>query len=244
MNKNLVIKLCSKMLPINMSKGKMLQHILQFYMMSMSIQMMIKLVYYEYAYFVVVVVFSPSPRPPPNYNRFIYYYFKIGTTNVQECVAYAPVKFDSSTTMESPRHGTATFSSSILPVTEDEFYQFYYIINKQKCLGSSIPFQLNCSIDDIDLLSEISLVKSEKKEHNYGLIALSDHDNDDLIVIHTKQMLIEEKLRQENRQLLDLNRNLEQQRDKCKAKLDLLELQSNEYINKIKNEMQVSKIFN
>ena len=57
-------------------------------------------------------------------------------------------------------------------------------------------------------------------------------------------MLIEEKLRQENRQLLDFNRRLEQQRDECKTKLELLELQSNDYINKVKNEMQVSKLFN
>ncbi len=52
-------------------------------------------------------------------------------------------------------------------------------------------------------------------------------------------MLIEEKLRQENRQLLEINRRLEQQKDECKAKLDFLDSKSNEYINKVKNDMQV-----
>ncbi|CAF1460599.1 unnamed protein product, partial [Rotaria sordida] len=46
---------------------------------------------------------------------------------------------------------------------------------------------------------------------NDGLIALQDYDNDDLVVVHTKRMLIEEQLRQENRQLLEINRRLEQQ---------------------------------
>jgi len=52
-------------------------------------------------------------------------------------------------------------------------------------------------------------------------------------------MLIEEKLRQENRQLLEMNRRLEQQKDECKAKFDLLDAKSNEYIYKVKNDMQV-----
>jgi hypothetical protein len=55
-------------------------------------------------------------------------------------------------------------------------------------------------------------------------------------------MLIEEKLRQENRQLLDINRRLEQQKDECKAKLDLLDIKSTEYMTKIKNDMQVRRI--
>ncbi|CAF3272882.1 unnamed protein product [Rotaria sp. Silwood2] len=167
---------------------------------------------------------------------------RVGSTNIQECLAYAPVQFNSSTTSESTRHGTAIFSSSSLPVTDDEFYQFCYIIDKRKCFGSSIPFQLNCSIDDIDLLTstlvEASLEKRSMQMNNDGLIALQDNDNDDLVIIHTKRMLIEEKLRQENRQLLEINRRLEQQKDECKAKLDLLDLKSNEYINKVKNDMQ------
>ncbi|CAF1054697.1 unnamed protein product [Rotaria sordida] len=162
---------------------------------------------------------------------------RVGSTNIQECLAYAPMQLNSSI-----RHGTATFPSSSLPVTDDEFYQFCYINEKRKCLGSSIPFQLNCSIDDIDLLSstllETSIEKKSMQTNNDGFISLQDYDNDDLVIIHTKRMLIEEKLRQENRQLLEINRRLEQQKDECKAKLDLLDLKSNEYINKVKNDMQ------
>jgi hypothetical protein len=159
---------------------------------------------------------------------------RVGSTNIQECLAYASIQFDPTT-----RLGTATFLSSSLPTTDDEFYQFCYVIKKRKCLGSSIPFQLNCSIDDIDLLSQTLFDKTQIKSTNDGLIALADRDNDDLVIIHTKRMLIEEKLRQENRQLLEINRRLEQQKDECKAKLDFLDSKSNEYINKVKNDMQV-----
>lgn len=104
---------------------------------------------------------------------------------------------------------------------------------------------MNCSVDDIDLLTssilEASLERRRVVSNDDPLIALDDHDSDDLLVVHSKRMLIEEKLRQENRELLDMNRRLEQQKDECKAKLELLELKSNEYINKVKNEMQVSK---
>jgi hypothetical protein len=78
------------------------------------------------------------------------------------------------------------------------------------------------------------------KPNHEGFIALADGDNDDLVVIHTKRMLIEEKLRQENRKLLEINRRLEQQKDECKAKFDLLDLKSTEYITKVKNDIQVS----
>ena len=161
--------------------------------------------------------------------------FQVGSTNIQECLAYAPVQFDAAT-----RHGTATFPPSSLPTTDDEFYQFCYLIKKRKSLGSSIPFQLNCSIDDIDLLSQSLLEKTQMKpKSGDSLIALADNDNEDLVVIHTKSMLIEGKLRQENRQLLDMNRRLELQKDECKAKLDSLEAKSNAYITKVKSEMQV-----
>lgn len=149
-------------------------------------------------------------------------------------MAYAPVQFNAST-----RRGTATFASSSLPTTDDEFYQFCYIVKTRKCLGSSIPFQLNCSIDDIDLLSQSSFEKISNKSNHGGLIALADHDNDDLVIIHTKQMLIEEKFRQENRQLLEINRRLEQQKDECKARFESLEAKSNEYILKVKTDMQL-----
>jgi len=54
-------------------------------------------------------------------------------------------------------------------------------------------------------------------------------------------MLTEEKLRQENRQLLDLNRRSELQKDEYKAKLDLLEVKAKEHNHKIYNEMQVGQ---
>ncbi|CAF4669978.1 unnamed protein product [Rotaria sp. Silwood1] len=159
---------------------------------------------------------------------------RVGCTNIKECVAYASVQFNPSSTSSSTHHGTATFSSSSLPVTDDEFYQFCYIISKTKNLGSSIPFQLNCAPDDIDLLSNVPIRKTKRD----GLIALADNDNDDVLVIHTKQMLTEEKLRQENRQLLDMNRRLELQKDEYKAKLDVVEVKTKEHNHKIYNEMQ------
>lgn len=161
---------------------------------------------------------------------------------MKECLALAPVEYNPSATAASTRHGTATFPSASLPVTDDEFYQFCYVVNSNKCLGSSIPFQLNCSLDDIDLLSGVSSYASSdksRKMHTDGLISLADNDNDDIVVIHTKRMLTEEKLRQENRKLFAINRRLEQQNDEVKAKLDLLDAKSNEYINKVKSDMQV-----
>jgi hypothetical protein len=145
------------------------------------------------------------------------------------------VQFNPSTTSGSVRHGTATFPSAGLPVTDDEFYQFCYIIDKTKNLGSSLPFQLNCAPDDIDLLSNTPVRKTKSD----GLIALADRDNEDLVVIHTKSMLTEVKLRQENKQLLDINRRLEAQKDECRAKLDVYEAKQKEQINKINTELQV-----
>ena len=77
------------------------------------------------------------------------------------------------------------------------------------------------------------------KSNPDGLISFADHDNDNLVVIHTKSMLIEEKLRQENRHLLEMNRRLEQQKDESKAKFELLNHKSEEYINKVKTDVQV-----
>jgi chromosome segregation ATPase len=159
---------------------------------------------------------------------------RVGCTNIKDCLAYAPVQFNPSTTSGSTRHGTAIFPSSSLPVTDDEFYQFCYLINKTKNYGSSIPFQLNCSLDDIDLLSNTAVGKTKSD----GLIALADYDNDDLVVIHTRRMLTEEKLRQENRQLSDMNRRLEAQRDECQMKLSLLEAKTNEHVAKAVNDIQ------
>lgn len=157
---------------------------------------------------------------------------RVGSTNIQECLTYASIE------NESTHRGKATFPSACLPTTDDEFYQFCYISKKRKCLGTSIPFQLNCSVVDIDLLSQAMSETVHLKGSNDALIAFNDQDNDDLLVIHTKTMLVEEKLRQENRQLLDLNRRLEKQKNDCKAKLDDLESKSNEYITKTQQDLQ------
>ena len=122
-----------------------------------------------------------------------------------------------------------------MPVTDDEFYQFCYIINKTKNIGCSVPFQLNCSLDDIDLLSNTPV----RKIRADGLIALADNDNDDVVVVHTKRMLTEEKLRQENRHLLEINRRLELEKKENQEKSDLLELKHKEQINAVSNEIQV-----
>ena len=147
------------------------------------------------------------------------------------------MQFNPSATSGSTCHGIATFPSASLPVTDDEFYQFCYIINQTKNIGSSIPFQLNCALDDIDLLSNAPVGKSKAD----GLIALADQDNDDVVVIHTKRMLTEEKLRQENRHMLDMNRRLESQRDECRAKLEALEDKAKEHMSKITNDIQVRR---
>jgi len=55
-------------------------------------------------------------------------------------------------------------------------------------------------------------------------------------------MLTEEKLRQENRQLLDVKRRLELQKDECQMKLDSIEAKQKEQITKLNNEIQVSFI--
>ncbi|CAM4942623.1 unnamed protein product [Rotaria socialis] len=159
---------------------------------------------------------------------------RVGYTNIKECVAYAPVQFTPSASSGATCHGIAAFPSASLPVTDDEFYQFCYILNKTKNLGSSIPFQLNCAPDDIDLLSNAPVRKTKPD----SFIALSDHENDDFLVIHTKQMLTEEKLRQENRQLLEINRRFESQNDEYKAKLESIEAKAKEQCEKISNEMQ------
>jgi len=51
-------------------------------------------------------------------------------------------------------------------------------------------------------------------------------------------MLTEEKLRQENKQLLEMNRRIEKQKDECQAKLDVFEVKRQEQIAKLHNDMQ------
>jgi len=159
---------------------------------------------------------------------------RVGYTNIKECVAYAPVQFNPSASSGSTCHGIAAFPSASLPVTDDEFYQFCYILNKTKNLGSSIPFQLNCASDDIDLLSNAPVRKTKPD----SFIALADNDNDEFLIIHPKHMLTEDKLRQENRQLLEMNRRFESQNDEYKAKLESIEATAREQCEKLGNDMQ------
>lgn len=130
---------------------------------------------------------------------------------MKECLLYTPVQLTPSTDAGLDRHGTATFASNLLPDTKDEFYQFCYINEKNKCLGSSLPFQLNCSLTDADLLSN---GKSDKGDR---FITLPDQDEADLLIVSTQRILTEEKLRAENRQLLDLKRRLESEREELRA---------------------------
>ena len=160
---------------------------------------------------------------------------RVGSNNMKECLAYSPIQLGTSV-----RQGIATFASAELPTTEDEFYQFCYISSKGKCLGSSIPFQLNCSSDDMDLLTSTLMDAALEKPSN-SLITMADRENDDLVIVHTKIMLTEEKLRQENRQLLIVNRSLEQQHEELKMKLELVNLKSTECINKIQGDIEVSE---
>ncbi|CAF0914198.1 unnamed protein product [Adineta ricciae] len=182
----------------------------------------------------VTAFFTVLPDVKINTNEDQIGLLRVGSTNIKECVAFAPVQFNPSTASGSTFHGTATFPSSSLPVTDDEFYQFCYITNKTKNIASSIPFQLNCALDDVDLLSNAPVSRSKPD----GLIALADQDNDDVVIIHTKRMLTEEKLRKENRHLLEMNRHLESQRDECQAKLELLNTKTKEDMEKFQHNMQ------
>ncbi|CAF1521288.1 unnamed protein product [Adineta ricciae] len=182
----------------------------------------------------VTAFFTVLPDVKINTNEDQIGLLRVGSTNIKECVAFAPVQFNPSTASGSTFHGTATFPSSSLPVTDDEFYQFCYITSKTKNIASSIPFQLNCAPDDVDLLSNAPVSRSKPD----GLIALADQDNDDVVIIHTKRMLTEEKLRKENRNLLEMNRRLESQRDEYQAKLELLNTKTKEDTEKFQHNLQ------
>lgn len=69
---------------------------------------------------------------------------------------------------------------------------------------------------------------------------MDDQDQDDMVVIHSKGRLIEEKLRQENRHLLEIKGRLEMQKEELQAQLDLHETKTNDHITKSQIEMQVS----
>jgi len=102
---------------------------------------------------------------------------RTGSTNIKQCLIRVPVQFETSTI-----RGTATFAATELPLTNDEFYQFWYIRNQSKNLGSSLPFQLNCTSDDMDFLTDVS----QRKNKTDSLGSLFDHEGDDIVVINSK----------------------------------------------------------
>ena len=69
---------------------------------------------------------------------------------------------------------------------------------------------------------------------------MDDRDQDDMVVIHSKGRLIEEKLRQENRHLLEIKSRLEMQKEELQSKLDVYEEKTNDHIARTKAELQVS----
>ena len=72
------------------------------------------------------------------------------------------------------------------------------------------------------------------------MIDINDND-DDLVIIHTKRMLTEEKLRQENRQLSEMNRRLETEKDEYQTKLEVFEGKRKAQIAKLNTEIQVMR---
>ena len=122
-------------------------------------------------------------------------------------------------------------------MSDEEFHQFCYIDHQGKILALSIPFQLNCSSDDVDLLTSVLGETTIHRRH--GFITVPDGDQDDLLVVHTKGMLLEDKLRQENRQLLEKNRRLEEQHEQLQIKIELTDAKFNEYLTKTRNDMQL-----
>ena len=110
-----------------------------------------------------------------------------------------------STASGSIRSGTARFSSSALSVTNDEFYQFRYIHKKTINLASSIPFQLNCPLDDINYFKPNEQVAF-------------DHDDDVAIITHPKHTSTEGKFRPVDR-LLSAPTNVFNDSDQLRSRL-------------------------
>lgn len=122
---------------------------------------------------------------------------RTGSTNIQQCLIRVPVQFQTSTS-----HGTATFVAAQLPLTNDEFYQFWYIRNQSKNLGSSLPFQLNCTSDDMDFLTDIS----QRKNKTDSLGSLSDQETDDIVVINSKGKTCENESSDNDKHLEEMAR--------------------------------------
>lgn len=158
---------------------------------------------------------------------------RIGTTNVKDCLHFAEVHFDEVSETDSVRRGTATFPSSILPTSNDEIYQFCYLSNLMKSLGASIPFQLNFEPDDIYLLTNDRLGRDKME----SLVAIADND-DDIVVVQSKRAYVEDKLRQENRQLADMNHRLEMEKIEYQTQLKVFRVKQKEIETKLNGEIQ------
>ncbi|CAF1125193.1 unnamed protein product, partial [Didymodactylos carnosus] len=147
--------------------------------------------------------------------------------------------------------GQAIFPNDSLPKSDEEFYQFCYILSStNRSIGSSIPFQLNCLDDDICDFSG-------DDEHNQGhdsthavnkrsgndLVTIdlingeTNGDDSDFIVIQTKHILKEKKLKNDYKQVLSINRKLEKENDQLKMQIDQIEMKSNEIINKMNQDI-------
>lgn len=155
---------------------------------------------------------------------------------MKDGLIYAEVHFDEVSDTDSFRRGTATFASSILPTSNEKFYEFVYLLNLTKKLGASNSFQLNFEPDDIELLSNDPLSKDKMD----SLVSYADND-EDIIVIQPKRAYLEEKLRQENRQLVEMNNRLENEKIDFQTQLKVLMNKRKEIEKKLRDEIQVDQ---
>ncbi|CAF0721947.1 unnamed protein product [Didymodactylos carnosus] len=176
--------------------------------------------------------------------------FRVGCTNVKDSLAFAKPEIlaESNGSMS----GQAIFLNDSLPKSDEEFYQFCYILSStNRSIGSSIPFQLNCLDDDIcayngeDEQSEgHHLNPAVNKRSANDLVTIDTVGGEtngggdvDFIVIQTKHILTEEKLKNDCKQLLSINRKLEKENDQLKMQMDQIEIKSNEIVNKMNQDI-------
>ena len=93
---------------------------------------------------------------------------------------------------------------------------------------------MNCTTVDADLCNG----KNSKGDR---LITLGDQDEADMLVISTQRMVTEEKLRIENRQLLEIKRRLEAEHEELLMKLEALSAKD-QRANETDEEYQVSRV--
>lgn len=152
---------------------------------------------------------------------------QIGFTKAKDCLVLAPVELNAGSSYGTSRHGTATFLASTLPSQDDEFYQFCYVLESGKILGSSLPFQLN--------FSDESGLAEENPTH---LLAIPNDDPNGLVHVTTKDLFTIEKLRQDNRQLTELKRRLEIENEEFRGRLSLERVGNDEQVTQLKEKIQ------